>query len=75
MTPCKVPGCPALATHGEQCAAHVSTAVRVPFDKHPPRICARCGEEIRKGTWQRLEVIGYVHGGYLCAPREETHAH
>lgn len=64
--------CPCVATHGDLCAAHASTATRVPYSKTtPPPICARCGRPIKPGTFQKSVGAGRVeHGGYVCTPKE-----
>lgn len=72
MKVCVVDKCPALAVEGHlRCAAHLSTADRVPRLKNAPAIlCVRCGLEIRQGDWRKSGEGGYVHAGYTCEPRD-----
>jgi hypothetical protein len=74
--PCDISGCPALATVGRLCAAHASTATRVPIGKNKPTVyCSRCGDEIRQNHFQKRDAkgSGFVHASYVCDEKGLSH--
>ena len=56
--PCAVTSCPALATHGDYCAAHVDMRK----EAYPTR-CQLCTRTIRSGAWHKQTA-----GGCQCSP-------
>lgn len=73
MKICSAKNCPCLATHGNECAAHASIATWLPVNKLlPPVFCARCGDEIKQGSFVKPAFGGKVHAGYVCEKKEES---
>ena len=64
----QAPPCPCLATVGDYCTAHASTATKV-GNKQNPVMCVRCGKEIKSGHFQKHTREGMVHAGYTCEPK------